>query len=281
MLDAFVAAGGNFIDTADAYAMWGDGLGGGESETVIGSWVAARGNREDVIIATKLGALPNRPGLSRENAEAALTESLQRLQTDCIDIYYAHYDDDAVDIEQQVRIAHDLVASGRVKHVALSNFTPERMREWFQTASDLKLTLPVAIQPQYNLLARKDFEQSYAAIARDFDAAVFPYFALASGMLTGKYRSAQDLAGADREGFASGYATAEGFAVIDELVNIAQEREVQPATVALAWLLAKGVTAPIASARHAGQLPDLMAAATVRLSEKEVDRLDKVSAPFA
>lgn len=281
VLDAFVAAGGNFIDTADSYAIWGDGLVGGESEAVIGKWMKARGNRKDIIIATKVGGLPTRPGLSRENAEAALNESLERLQTDYIDIYYAHYDDDAVEIVEQVRIAHDLVLSGRVKHIALSNFTLQRMREWFQTARELELTVPVAIQPQYHLLERKNYEQDYAPIARDYGVAVFSYFSLASGMLTGKYRSAADLAGAQREGFVAGYATQEGFAVIDELVQIAQERESQPATVALAWLRAKGITAPIASARIAAQLPDLMAGAELQLDSSEVARLDKVSTPFA
>lgn len=281
VLDAFVAAGGNFIDTADSYAIWGDGLFGGESEAVIGKWMKARGNRKDIIIATKVGGLPTRPGLSRENAEAALSESLERLQSDYIDIYYAHYDDDAVEIAEQVRIAHDLVLSGRVKHIALSNFTPQRMREWFQTARELELTVPVAIQPQYHLLERKNYEQDYAPIARDYGVAVFSYFSLASGMLTGKYRRAADLAGAQREGFVAGYATQEGFAVIDELVQIAQERESQPATVALAWLRAKGITAPIASARIAAQLSDLMAAAELQLDSSEVARLDKVSTPFA
>lgn len=281
VLDAFVAAGGNFIDTADSYAIWGDGLVGGESEAVIGKWMKARGNRKDIIIATKVGGLPTRPGLSRENAEAALNESLERLQTDYIDIYYAHYDDDAVEIVEQVRIAHDLVLSGRVKHIALSNFTLQRMREWFQTARELELTVPVAIQPQYHLLERKNYEQDYAPIARDYGVAVFSYFSLASGMLTGKYRSAADLAGAQREGFVAGYATQEGFAVIDELVQIAQERESQPATVALAWLRAKGITAPIASARIAAQLPGLMAGAELQLDSSEVARLDKVSTPFA
>ncbi|MDJ1372458.1 aldo/keto reductase [Gulosibacter molinativorax] len=281
VLDAFVAAGGNFIDTADSYAQWQEGSDGGDSERVLGEWMQERGNRGEVIIATKVGGLSSRKGLSRENADAALNESLERLQTDYVDIYYAHYDDESVAIDEQVQIAHDLVQSGRVRHVALSNFTPERMREWFETAKSANLTLPVAIQPQYNLVARAGYEQGYAHIAREFDAAVFPYFSLASGFLTGKYRQASDLEGAARQGMASGYATDEGFTVVDALVEVAEARGVEPTTVALAWLLAKGVTAPIASASKPEQLPAIMAAPSLELTADEVATLDAASAPFA
>ena len=281
VLDAFVAAGGNFIDTADIYSIWGDGLEGGESETVIGEWLAARGNRDQVIIATKVGGLPTRAGLAPDNVEAALTESLQRLQTDYVDIYYAHYDDENVDIADQVRHADSLVQSGRVKHVALSNFSPERMREWFETATELGLAVPVAIQPQYSLLHRKEYEEGYAPIAREFDAAVLPYFSLASGVLTGKYRSKADLEGKARAGFAEGFVTDDALKVVDVVVEIAQERGVEPATVSLAWLLAKGVAAPIASASTPEQLPALMAAADLTLTDAEVQRLDEISQPFA
>lgn len=281
VLDAFVAAGGNFIDSADLYSVWEEGHTGGESEKVLGEWMKARGNRSEVIIATKVGGLPTRQGLSAENVEAALTDSLERLQTDYIDIYYAHYDDDSVSIEDQVRTAHALVESGRVKHLALSNHSPERAREFFEVATREGLTVPVAIQPQYNLLHRKDYEQGYAPLAREFDVAVFPYFALASGFLTGKYRTKEDFEGKAREGFASGHLTDEGLAVVDALVAVADKRGVEPATVALAWLLAKGVTAPIASARVPEQLPALVAAVGLALDDDEVAALDSASAPFA
>lgn len=281
VLDAFVSAGGNVIDSADLYSVWADGHTGGESETVLGEWMAARGNRADVVIATKVGGLPTRPGLSAENVEAALTESLERLQTDYVDLYYAHYDDQNVSIPEQARTAHALVESGRVRHLALSNHSPERTREFFEVAQREGLTLPVALQPQYNLLHRKDYEQGYAPIARDYDVAVFPYFALAAGFLTGKYRSKEDLAGTDRAAMASGYLTDEGLAVVDTVVDIARSRDVQPATVSLAWLLARGVTAPIASARVSEQLPALVAAADLVLDDDEVAALDTVSAPFA
>lgn len=281
VLDAFVEAGGNFIDTADLYSVWGEGHEGGESEKILGEWMAARGNRDRVIIATKVGGLPTRPGLSPENVEAALNDSLRRLQTDYVDVYYAHYDDENVAIADQVVFAHSLVESGRVHHLALSNFSPERMREWFDVATEKQLTLPVAIQPQYNLLHRKEYEERYAPIARDFDAAVFPYFSLASGVLTGKYRSKADIAGRARQGFAEELITDDAVRVIDALVEIATARSAEPATIALAWLLAKGVTAPVASASTPEQLPALMAAAGVQLTAAEVEQLDAASQPFA
>lgn len=281
VLDAFVAAGGNFIDTADMYSEWIEGNSGGESERIIGEWLSARGNRSHVVLATKVGGFSLRKGLVRENVETALRESLERLRTDYIDIYYAHYDDDAVSIEEQVEHAHELVGTGRIRHIALSNYSPERLREWFETATRLGLTLPVAIQPQYNLVHRREFETQYAPIAREFDAAVFPYYALASGFLTGKYRTLEDLEGAARQGQAGNYLNADGLRVIDALAAIAAARDVEVATVALAWLRAKGVTAPIASARTPEQLPPLIASATLELGSEEVAALDEASAPFA
>lgn len=283
VLDAFVAAGGNFIDTADLYSVWGEGHEGGESEKIIGEWITARGNREQIIIATKVGGLPTRPGLSADNVDAALDESLQRLQTDYVDIYYAHYDDESVAIIDQVKHANSLVASGKVKHLALSNFEPTRMREWFDTAKAEGLTLPVAIQPQYNLIHRKDFESGYKPMVDEFDVAVFPYFALASGVLTGKYRSREDIQGKARQGFAEDLITGDALKVVDAVVEIADARGVEPATVSLAWLLAdgKGVTAPVASASTPEQLPALIAAADLKLSQDEVQKLDEASNAFA
>jgi aryl-alcohol dehydrogenase-like predicted oxidoreductase len=283
VLDAFVDAGGNFIATADLYSVWGEGHESGESEKIIGKWMTARRNRDNVIIATKVGGLPTRPGLSAENVETALDESLQRLQTDFVDLYYAHYDDENVAVIDQVKHAHSLVASGRVKHLALSNFEPARMREWFETAKAEGLTLPVAIQPQYNLIHRKEFEEGYKPIVDEFDVAVFPYFALASGVLTGKYRAKEDIQGKARQGFAEDLITDDALKVVDVVVEIAEARGEEPATVSLAWLLAdgKGVTAPVASASTPEQLPALMAAAELQLSAEEVQQLDDVSKPFA
>lgn len=277
VLDAFVEAGGNFIDTADLYSVWAEGNEGGVSEQIIGEWMAERGNRADVVVATKVGGLPTRPGLSQENVTAALDDSLRRLQTEYVDIYYFHYDDENVSIADQVRTAHGLVTSGKVRHIALSNHSPERMREFFETAAREGLTVPVAIQPQYSLLHRGDVENGYGQIAKEFDAALLPYFSLASGLLTGKYRSADEIQGAARKDMLGGYLGDHTFGVVDALVEIAEAHGAEPATVALAWLLTKGVTAPIASASRVEQLPALMAAPSLTLTEDEVARLDAVS----
>ena len=281
VLDAFVAAGGSFIDTADAYAAWAEGSEGGDSETVLGEWFEARGNREEIVLATKVGAKPSRTGLSAANVEAALDESLERLRTDRIDLYYAHYDDEAVSIEEQVRIADGLVRSGRVRHLGLSNYSQERMREWFEVATREGLTVPVAIQPHYNLLARAGYEKDYAPIAREFDAAVMPYFSLASGLLTGKYRTKEDLEGRARKGMVEDNLTEDALAVVDVLTEVAATHDAEPASVAIAWLLAKGTTAPIASASTPEQLPALLAGTALELSAQDVAALDEASAPFA
>src|SRR5699024_8066323 len=194
---------------------------------------------------------------------------------------YLHFDDESVAIADQVRTFHGLVESGRVRHLALSNFSPERMREWFETARRESLTVPVAIQPQYNLLHRAEFENAYGPIAREFDVAVFPYFALASGVLTGKYRSAADLEGRARKGMAQSLVTDESLAVIDALESVATAHGAAITSVALAWLLAKGVTAPIASASTAEQVPALIAASRLELTAEEVSTLDAGPQPVA
>ncbi|WP_144829394.1 aldo/keto reductase [Kocuria rhizophila] len=281
VLDTFVAAGGNFVDTADMYSVWAEGHEGGESETVLGRWFAARGNRDSVVLATKTGAHPQFSGLAHDTVVASLEASLDRLQTGYVDLYYAHYDDADTPIEQQVETFHELVDSGRVHAVGLSNYSPQRMREFFTVARERGLAVPAAIQPQYNLVHRRDFERDYAAIAQEYDAAVFPYFSLASGFLTGKYRTTEDLEGAAREQMAREYVSPEGFAVVEELVAVADRHRAEPATVALAWLLAKGVTAPIASASSAAQLSSLVAAPALHLGADDIAALDGVSQPFA
>ncbi|MCK2199346.1 aldo/keto reductase [Corynebacterium callunae] len=281
VLDAFVEAGGTHIDTADLYASWiGDGT-GGQSERILGEWFIARGNREQIMLATKMGGLAPYDNQQHDSVIAALDASLERLQTDYVDLFYSHYDDENVAIADQAATYDSLVKSGKVRNFALSNYTPERIREWLEYATANNLTLPAAIQPQYNLVHRFDFEQSYLPLAKEYGIATFTYFALASGFLTGKYRSAADLEGQNRAGFVEGYATDAGFAVVDKLVGIADSRGVEPATVALAWQLAKGVSAPIASASKPEQLPALVAAATLKLSAEEVEALDAASDSFA
>lgn len=280
VLDAFVEAGGNFIDTADLYSVWAEGHTGGESEALIGQWLRERDAYDRVIIATKGGGLEPHAGLARDTVFAAVDASLARLGVEKIDLYYYHYDDEGVSVADQVATANELIEAGKISHLALSNHSPERTREFFEAARGTA-ALPVALQPQYNLLHRADVESGYGPITREHDVAVLPYFALASGMLTGKYRSREDLKGATREGMAEGYASEAAFQVVEELLNIATERDVEPTTVALAWLLAKGVTAPIASVSRPEQLTALLAAPKLSLSDAEVSALDAVSAPFA
>ena len=281
VLDSFTAAGGTLVDTADVYSAWAPGHEGGESESVLGAWLAARGNRDSVVVATKAGAHPQHRGLSRKTVNAALDASLDRLQTGYVDLYYAHYDDEDTPIAEQVATFHDLVVSGRVRAVGLSNYAPQRMREFFTTAQDLGMTVPAAVQPQYSLVHRRDYEHHVAGVARDFGAAVLPYFPLASGFLTGKYRTPEDLRGTAREQMAQEHLRPEGLHVVDALSAVAHRHRVEPATVALAWLLARGVSAPIASVSTPSQLPALLAAPSVELDGEDIAALDRASAPFA
>jgi len=280
VLDAFVAAGGNHIDSADSYSAWVPGHVGGESETVIGEWLAARRNRDSVVIATKVGRKPRARGLARSNVLAAADASLSRLQTDYIDLYYVHGDDKTdAPLDEAVGVFHELQQAGKIRHVGLSNFTAPRLREWFAVAAAAGYAPPVALQPHYNLVERAGYESSLAAAA-ELGLGVLPYYALASGFLAGKYRSANDLAGAARQPGASRYLeTQAGPAVLAALDSVSAERGVAQATVALAWLRARpGVVAPLASARTAEQLPALLASAQLDLTADEIEALDKASA---
>lgn len=281
VLDAFVQAGGNFVDTADMYSQWVPGHEGGESERVLGQWLALNGNRDDVVIATKVGAMSEWEGLAHDNVVEALENSLDRLGTDYIDLYYAHHDDPEVEIEDQVRTFDSLVQGGEIKAIGLSNYTPERLREWLDTARRLDATMPAAIQPHYNLVERAFYETQIAPIVREYELAVFSYYSLASGFLTGKYRTADDIAKYSHGGAAKRYMTDEGLRVVDALGEVADDRGAEMSTVALAWLLAKGITAPIASVSRPDQLPALMAAATLDLTQAEVAALDESSEAFA
>lgn len=281
VLDAFVAGGGNFVDTADVYSQWVDGHVGGESERVLGSWLASRGNRADVVVATKVGQLEGHLGLGRDNVRAALTNSLERLGTDHVDLYYAHRDDPETPIADQVRTFDELVREGSVRAIGLSNYSGARLREWVDTARDLGATLPAAVQNRYSLVARAEYEQDTAGVVAEFGLASFPYTALASGFLTGKVRSAEDLSKSSRSGATQKYLEAGGLAVVEALDTVAAAHDAELSTVALAWLLAKGVTAPIASVSRVEQLPALMAAPALVLTEGEVATLDAASARFA
>ncbi|WP_144762134.1 aldo/keto reductase [Curtobacterium sp. 9128] len=278
VLDAYTGAGGDFIDTADVYSAWAPGNSGGESETVIGSWLAKSGKRDDVVIATKGSQHPAFQGLGAETVAKAARASLQRLGTDRIDLYYAHFDDQDTPLEETVRAFDQLVRDGIVRYTAISNYSKDRAAEWIRIAKENDLALPVAIQPHFNLVTRQPYETDIAPLAASEHLGVVPYFALAAGFLTGKYRTKEDFAGKDREGQVSGYFSDAGLAVVDALSEIAAAHDAEIATVALAWLQAQpDVVAPIASARNTEQLPALVASAELELTDDELVTLDEVS----
>jgi aryl-alcohol dehydrogenase-like predicted oxidoreductase len=278
VLDAFVEAGGDFVDTADSYSSWVPGNSGGESESIIGSWFASRGNRSSVVLGTKVSQHPDFPGLAGSNVRAAAHASLARLRTDYIDLYYAHYDDASTPLEETASAFNDLVVAGDVRRIGLSNYSAARVREWFAIAEREGFALPVALQPHYNLVHRAQFEADFGELVAEKGLAVVPYYALASGFLTGKYRSTDDLGLSPRGQGVGGYLGAEGLAVIAELESVASAHDAAIATVALAWLRSRpGVVAPLASARTVEQLPDLVASATLELTADELARLDAVS----
>jgi aryl-alcohol dehydrogenase-like predicted oxidoreductase len=278
VLDGYVAGGGNFVDTADAYSAWVPGNSGGESETIIGQWAKARGNRDSVVIATKVSSHPQFRGLSATSIHGGADASLTRLQTDFIDLYYAHYDDPKVPVEESAGAFRELQVAGKIRHVGLSNYTAPRLREWFAVCQAQGWPLPVAFQPQYNLVAREPYESEFAPIVAEFDLGVMPYSALASGFLAGKYRTASDNAGAARQSAAARYLTPTGLAVLAALDEAAAAHGVETASVAIAWLLTRpGITAPLASARTVDQLGPLLAATTLKLTPDEVEALDRSS----
>jgi len=282
VLDAFVAGGGNFIDTADSYSHWKPGNRGGESETIIGEWMRKRNNRDALVIATKVGGHPEFKGLAPDNVQRAANESLKRLQCDHIDLYYAHYDDETQSIEAIARTFDRLVSAGTIRYIGISNFSPARINAWMHFAQENSLAVPIALQPEYNLVSRQYYERSVEPIAREYGVGVFPYFGLASGFLSGKYRTAADLEGAARGQAVQKYLNPDGFRVLDALREVAEARNAAMATVALAWLLAKPtITAPLASATSEQQLAELLAAPRLKLDEEEVKRLDEASRAFA
>lgn len=277
VLDAYRAAEGNFIDTADSYSAWVPGHKGGESEQLIGEWITSRGCRDDVVVATKVSQHPDFLGLSAANIQRAADASLQRLGTDHIDLYYAHFDDPSVPLEETVGALSALIDAGKVRYIAASNYTPERLDEWFQITKREGFHPAVALQPHYNLVER-DYEHGLRTVAEREHLGVMPYFALAAGFLTGKYRDGADVSSPRAEG-AQKYLSGSGPQVIAALDTVAQQHGVSVATVALAWLADQPtVTAPIASARTVQQLPDLLASVELELTDEESEALNRASA---
>lgn len=278
ILDTFAAGGGDFIDTADGYSYWVPGNTGGDSERLIGEWLASR-RPENMVVATKVGHHPQFPGLAAKNVRAAAEESLRCLGTECIDLYYAHYDDDTVRLEETVAAFGELVTSGLVRYTALSNYSDERTREWIRIAQEIGAPLPVALQPHYNLVHRSEVEGELLPVAQEFNLAIVPFFGLAAGFLTGKYRST-DAAGqsSPRAAGASKYATPQGLEILDTLETIGAAHGVSIAATALAWLrMQPMVAAPIASASRVDQVGDLLDGARVVLRDEEIIELNRVS----
>ena len=278
ILDAFTAGGGDFIDTADSYSAWVPGNSGGDSERIIGEWLTSR-RPDNVVVATKVSQHPDFKGLSAKNIRAAAEASLQRLGVDAIDLYYAHYDDATVPLEETVAAFGQLVTDGLVRYTAVSNYSADRIREWIGIAQASGSPLPVAIQPHYNLVHRNVVEESIVPVAEEFGLSLVPYSALASGFLTGKYRST-DAAGqaSPRAKGAAKYATAQGLEILDALEGIGRAHGVSISATALAWLRVQPtVAAPIASASRVGQVADLLDGARVALTGEEIAELTRVS----
>ncbi|MDH6700842.1 aryl-alcohol dehydrogenase-like predicted oxidoreductase [Streptomyces sp. MAA16] len=278
VLDAYTAAGGNFLDTADSYTAWIDGNSGGESETIIGKWIAARGNRDDVVIATKVSEHPDYPGLSAANIKAAADASLRRLGTDRIDLYYPHFDKPEVPVAEIIGALDELVRAGKVRQIGASNISAERLQESLDHSDREGLARYVALQPHYNLVSRDTYEGGLQDVAARAGLAAVPYFALASGFLTGKYRPGATVDSARAGKAAAHLETERGRSVLTALDEIAAAHDAEIPTVALAWLAAQPtVAAPIASARTPEQLPALLAVADLTLTRPELDRLTQAS----
>ncbi|WP_017587060.1 aldo/keto reductase [Nocardiopsis ganjiahuensis] len=278
ILDAFRDSGGNFVDTADSYSAWAEGHTGGESERVIGGWLAQRGHG-DMVIATKVSQHPDFRGLSAKNVKAAAEASLGRLGLETVDLYYAHFDDPDTPVAESAEAFSSLVDEGKVRYVGLSNHSPDRIREWLAACDENGWHRPVCVQPQYNLVER-GIEHDLVPLAQAEGLALLPYFGLARGFLTGKYRPGADNDHSPRSGKARAYLDEpRGERVLAALDTIAAERSAAVSTVALAWLVERpGVTSVLSSARDTEQLAGLLALNHLRLTAEETALLDEASA---
>ena len=282
LLDAFVGAGFNFIDSADVYSRWHPGNSGGESETILGKWLKARGNRDKVIIATKLGIEmgPGKKGLSRKYMMHAVEDSLRRLQTDYIDLYQSHRDDPDTPIEETLSAYADLIKQGKVREIGASNFSADRLGEALALSAAKGLPRYQSLQPQYSLVERDSFEGPLEALCLKEKVGVIGYYSLASGFLTGKYRSNADMAGRARGSRVEKYLNDYGFGVLKALDEVAKRFNAKPGQIAIAWLIARpSVTAPIASATSLEQLRELLGAADITLDQAAIEQIDQASKP--
>lgn len=280
VLDAFADAGLTLIDTADVYPAWVPGNQGGESETIIGRWLARSGKRDHVQIATKVAKWPQRPGLSPRNIEAAADDSLRRLGIDTIDLYFAHEDDAGVPLADTLGAFARLIERGKVRAIGASNYSAPRLAEALAVSAQHNLPRFEVVQPEYNLVARKDYESALEPLVQREQLGVVCYYALASGFLSGKYRSEADLGkSAARAGAVGKFLNGHGLRVLAALDDVAKRHGATPAQVALAWLIARpSITAPIASATSAAQVAELAGAVKLRLDADDIARLDAASA---
>ena len=282
LLDAFVAAGFNFIDTADVYSRWAPGNKGGESETILGAWLKARGGRDKVIIASKLGIemAPGKKGLSRKYMMQAVEDSLRRLQTDHIDLYQSHRDDPETPIEETLSAYAELIKQGKVREIGASNFTVPRLTESLKVSEEKGLPRYQSLQPQYSLVERREFEGPLEDVCLKEKVGVIGYYSLASGFLTGKYRTKADAAGRARTSRVEKYLDDYGFGVVAALDDVAKRYDAKPVQIAMAWLIARpSVTAPIASATNLEQLAELLKSAEIKLDAAAIKQIDDASKP--
>jgi len=284
LLDAFVDAGFNLVDTADVYSAWVPGNQGGESETILGRWFKHSGKRDKVVLATKVAKWSEHPGLSADTITAAVEDSLRRLQTDVIDLYQAHEDDESTPLESTLAAFGRLIEQGKVRAIGASNYSAERLRDALKVSADYKLPRYETLQPEYNLYDRAGYEAGLEAVVREAQLGVISYYSLASGFLSGKYRSAADAAKSSARGqsVVDKYVNPRGLRILTALDDVASTHGVSPSQVAIAWLIARpGITAPIVSATSVEQLKDVLAAANVALSAQDVQQLDAASAEQA
>jgi aryl-alcohol dehydrogenase-like predicted oxidoreductase len=281
LLDALLESGLNFVDTADSYSTWAPGNHGGESETIIGKWFKARGNREKVILATKVGSSmgEGKKGLSKNYIRQAVEDSLKRLQTDYIDLYQSHRDDDGTPQVETLEIYAELIREGKVRAIGASNFTPARLESALEVSRKNNLPRYETLQPEYNLYDRAGYEQKLEAVCVKHGLGVISYFSLASGFLSGKYKSAEAAGSVPRAGMLKKYFNERGTRILESLDEVAREVKAKPAQVALAWLMARpSITAPIASATKVEQLKELVEATRLELPGGIVERLNQASA---
>ena len=280
LLDRFVAEGFNFIDTADMYSRWAEGNEGGESETIIGKWLKKSGKRDKVIIATKVGMEmgPGKKGLAPAYIRSAVEDSLRRLQTDYIDLYQSHQDDDATPIADTLGTYDELIKTGKVRAIGASNYSAERFEQALDLSKQQGLPRYETMQPNYSLAERAGFEERLQKICVENDVSVIPYFSLAAGFLTGKYRSETDLENKPRARMVKKYLNERGLRILDALDKVAKETASTPARVSIAWLMAQpGIAAPIASATSLRQLDELFAATRLQLNAAQLEQLDAAS----